>query len=49
MKCICKRYKEGFVNLSCPKHIVLPKVDKKHLAKKGDKLGIIEFGGGFYE
>ena len=40
-KCICKRWKEGYINLRCPIHTILPKIDKKHLIKKGDKFNPI--------
>lgn len=40
-KCICKKLKKGFINLKCPVHTGVPKIDKKHLAKLED-LGIIE-------
>ena len=40
-KCICKRLKEGWINLKCPVHTGTPKIDKKHLLKKGESLGIL--------
>lgn len=49
MKCICKNYNKGFINLKCGVHVVMPKIDKKYQGYNPKKDGeIIMFDNKFW-
>jgi|GEM_PF-2977677 len=48
-KCKCKRIKEGIINLKCPVHTGLPKVNKRNILKDEDKTYIIHFDSWKYQ
>lgn len=48
-KCICKRYNEGYINLKCPIHTGVPKIDPKWIVKNPSTVNrTIQFTNNFY-